>query len=95
MHHLKIEHPPHLRPEVPWEEIWGAMEQLKIQGKIIYTGSSNFAGWRIAQSKERALVRNFQGQISTQEHYNLQNREAEAEVLRLSGAERYRKAQGA
>jgi len=81
MPHLKINHPPHLKHEVPWEEIWGAMEQLKISGKILYVGSSNFAGWRLAQAKEQALARNFQGQISTQDRYNLNYREAEAEVI--------------
>ena len=81
MPHLHINHPPHLRPEVPWEEIWGAMEQLKAQGKIIYTGSSNFPGWRLAQSKEKAFARKFQGQISTQDRYNLNSRQAELEVI--------------
>ena len=32
----------------PWDEIWQAMELLVQQGKILYVGSSNFAGWDIA-----------------------------------------------
>ena len=28
----------------PWDEIWEAMEVLRNQGKILYVGSSNFAG---------------------------------------------------
>ena len=41
----------------PWEEIWQAMELLVQQGKVIYVGSSNFAGWHIAQANEAAQRR--------------------------------------
>src|SRR3954468_18498649 len=44
----------HVAREAPWEEIWQAMETLVAQGKVIYVGSSNFAGWHIAQANERA-----------------------------------------
>ena len=37
----------------PWEEIWQAMEQLVREGKVLYVGSSNFAGWHIAQAQAR------------------------------------------
>ena len=30
------------------------MEQAMREGKITYVGSSNFAGWNIAQANERA-----------------------------------------
>lgn len=73
--------PPHLKRETPWVEIWEAMEQLKGAGKIIYVGSSNFAGWHIAQSKERAAARHFMGQVSEQSRYNLSSREVELEVI--------------
>ena len=36
-----------------------AMETLVRQGKVIYVGSSNFAGWHLAQANERAKQRNF------------------------------------
>jgi len=73
--------PPHLKRETPWGEIWQAMEQLVGAGKIIYVGSSNFAGWHIAQSKEAAAARHFMGQISHQSRYNLSSREVELEVV--------------
>src|SRR5215469_13969526 len=37
----------HIDRDTPWEEIWQAMEVLVAQGKILYVGSSNFAGWHI------------------------------------------------
>src|ERR1041385_9050019 len=45
--------------ETPWEEIWQAMEQLVREGKILYVGTSNFAGWQLAQAQELANVRHF------------------------------------
>src|SRR3990170_4974489 len=38
----------HIDRKTPWEEIWQAMEQLVREGKVLYVGSSNFAGWHIA-----------------------------------------------
>jgi len=74
-------HPPHRRRETPWEEIWEAMERLVQQGKALYVGSSNFAGWHLAQASERAAARNFLGLVCEQTFYNLANRTAELEVL--------------
>jgi aryl-alcohol dehydrogenase-like predicted oxidoreductase len=65
----------------PWEEIWQAMETLVSQGKILYVGSSNFAGWHIAQAQEAAKARHFQGLSSEQSIYNLAERTVELEVL--------------
>jgi aryl-alcohol dehydrogenase-like predicted oxidoreductase len=64
-----------------WDEIWEAMEVLRNQGKILYVGSSNFAGWHIAQAQEAAARRNFMGLVSEQSHYNLLTRKVELEVL--------------
>lgn len=71
----------HVARECPWEEIWQAMELLVQQGKVIYTGSSNFAGWHIAQAQERALARRFLGLVSEQSLYNLNARMVELEVI--------------
>lgn len=71
----------HVDRNVPWEEIWLAMEQLHRQGKIIYAGSSNFAGWHIAQAQESAKSRHFMGLVSEQSLYNLHERMVELEVL--------------
>jgi len=71
----------HIDRETPWEEIWEAMEQLRREGKIIYCGSSNFAGWHIARAQERANARHFLGLISEQSLYNLTARTVELEVV--------------
>ena len=44
----------HVDRDTPWDEIWQAMEQLVREGKVLYVGSSNFAGWHIAQASESA-----------------------------------------
>jgi aryl-alcohol dehydrogenase-like predicted oxidoreductase len=64
-----------------WDEIWQAMETLVAQGKVTYVGSSNFAGWHIAQASESARSRHFLGLVSEQSLYNLNARTVELEVL--------------
>jgi aryl-alcohol dehydrogenase-like predicted oxidoreductase len=71
----------HVDRESPWEEIWQAMEQLCREGKVLYVGSSNFAGWHIAQAQELAQSRHFMGLVSEQSLYNLNERTVELEVL--------------
>lgn len=71
----------HVDRECPWEEIWQAMEQLYREGKILYVGSSNFAGWHIAQAQEIAKQRHFMGLVSEQSLYNLNARMIELEVI--------------
>lgn len=61
----------HVDRETPWEEIWQALEVAVQQGKILYVGSSNFAGWHIAQAQEAAARRNFVGLVSEQSKYSL------------------------
>ena len=51
----------HVDRDTPWDEIWEAMEVLVQQGKVLYVGSSNFAGWHIAQAQETAQARHFLG----------------------------------
>jgi aryl-alcohol dehydrogenase-like predicted oxidoreductase len=70
----------HIDREAPWEEVWQAMEQLVREGKVLYVGSSNFAGWHIAQANEAARRRNFMGLVSEQSLYNLNARTIELEV---------------
>lgn len=71
----------HVDRDSPWEEIWQAMEQLYREGKILYAGSSNFAGWHIAQAQELARSRRFMGLVSEQSLYNLNERTVELEVI--------------
>ncbi|MCL4251842.1 MAG: aldo/keto reductase [Anaerolineae bacterium] len=71
----------HVDRDTPWEEIWQAMEQLVREGKVLYVGSSNFAGWHITQANEIAKNRHFMGLVSEQSLYNLKDRMIELEVL--------------
>jgi NDP-hexose C3-ketoreductase / dTDP-4-oxo-2-deoxy-alpha-D-pentos-2-ene 2,3-reductase len=71
----------HVDRSTPWDEIWQAMEVLVTQGKVLYVGSSNFAGWHIAQAQAAARARHFMGLVSEQSLYNLAQRSIELEVL--------------
>ncbi len=71
----------HVDRDTGWDEIWEAFEVLRNQGKILYAGSSNFAGWHIARAQEAAARRNYMGLVSEQSHYNLLTRAIELEVL--------------
>jgi len=71
----------HVQRDTPWEEIWQAMEQLVREGKILYAGSSNFAGWHIAKANEIAKARHYMGLVSEQSLYNLNARMVELEVV--------------
>ena len=71
----------HVDRATPWDEIWEAMEVLRFQGKVLYVGSSNFAGWHLAAAQEAANRRGTMGLVSEQSIYNLLTRDIEREVL--------------
>ena len=71
----------HIDRETPWDEIWEAFSVLRQQGKVLYFGSSNFAGWHIAQAQASARERHQIGLVSEQSLYNLAWRWIELEVL--------------
>ncbi len=71
----------HVDRAAPWEEIWQAMEQLVQAGKVLYVGSSNFAGWQIAQANAAAAARHLLGIVSEQSIYSLAVRTVELEVM--------------
>ncbi|MCK5053330.1 MAG: aldo/keto reductase [Anaerolineales bacterium] len=79
--HIDLYQMHHIDRETPWEEIWQAMEQLVAEGKVLYIGSSNFAGWHIAQAQCTAQRRHFMGLVSEQSLYNLAARSIELEVI--------------
>lgn len=79
--HIDLYQMHHIHRDTPWDEIWQAMEQLIREGKILYVGSSNFAGWDIATANEEARRRNLLGLISEQSKYNLFNRKIEREMI--------------
>ncbi|MFF1694774.1 aldo/keto reductase [Streptomyces sp. NPDC058257] len=71
----------HIDRRTPFEEIWQAIDTLITQGKILYAGSSNFPGYKIAQANEIARRRGSYGLVSEQCLYNLAERSAEMEVI--------------
>ena len=72
----------HIDRDTPFEEIWQAIDVLVQQGKILYVGSSNFPGYKIAQANEIAARRGGTiGLVSEQCLYNLYERRAEMEVI--------------
>ena len=79
--HIDLYQMHHIDRETPWDEIWQAMEILVRDGKVLYVGSSNFAGWHIAQAQSFAANRHFFGLVSEQSLYNLKDRTIELEVV--------------
>ncbi len=79
--HIDLYQMHHVDRDTPWDEIWQAMDLLVAQGKVIYVGSSNFAGWHIVKANEAAARRNSLGLVSEQSLYNLNARTVELEVL--------------
>jgi aryl-alcohol dehydrogenase-like predicted oxidoreductase len=71
----------HIEREVPLDEVLDAMTLLRQQGKILYLGSSNFAGWNIAQYREHAAARQQVPLVTEQSVYNLAQRTLELEVV--------------
>ncbi len=79
--HIDLYQMHHIERTTPWEEIWQAMEQLVREGKVVYVGSSNFAGWDIATAQCTATARHFMGLVAEQSLYNLNARTIELEVV--------------
>jgi len=79
--HIDLYQMHHIDRECPWDEIWQSFDSLGKQGKIVYVGSSNFAGWDIATACQEASKRGFMGLVSEQSQYHLDNRTVELEVV--------------
>jgi aryl-alcohol dehydrogenase-like predicted oxidoreductase len=71
----------HVDHACPWDETWQAFDSLVKQGKVVYVGSSNFAGWDIATACQEASRRGLMGLVSDQSIYHLNNRMIELEVI--------------
>lgn len=71
----------HIDEDCPWDETWQAFGSLIDQGKVVYVGSSNFAGWHIATACQEASKRGMAGLVSEQSIYHLNNRTIELEVI--------------
>ncbi|EWS80521.1 aldo/keto reductase [Brachybacterium phenoliresistens] len=82
--HIDLYQMHHIDRDTPWDEVWQAFDTLVAQGKVTYFGSSNFAGWHIAQASETARARGGLGLVSEQSLYNLVTRDIEREVTPAS-----------
>lgn len=71
----------HVNRDCPWDEVYEALDVLVRQGKIVYAGVSNHAGWHIAAACEAARRLNVLGIVSEQSRYSLVCRHIELEVL--------------
>ena len=71
----------HVDRSAPFEEIWQAYDTLIQQGKVLYIGTSNFAGWQLAKACETARARHLLGPVSEQSTYSLLKRTVELEVI--------------
>jgi len=85
--HIDLYQMHHVDRATPWEEIWQAMDLLVQQGKVLYVGSSNFAGFHLAEANHVARSRNSLGLVSEQCKYSLLSRMPELEIL--PACERY------
>ena len=79
--HIDLYQMHHIDRDCPWDETWQAFDALVKQGKVVYVGSSNFAGWDIATACQEASRRGLMGLASEQSIYHLDNRTIELEVI--------------
>jgi len=68
-------------PDTTIDETLATLDDLVREGKVRYLGSSNFAGWQIADADWMARDRRYTRFISAQNHYSLLEREVEREVI--------------
>ena len=68
-------------PVTPIEETLGALDDLVRDGKVRWTGCSNFSAEQIEAAEEVSRGAGFHRFVSVQNHYSLVEREAEDDVL--------------
>ncbi|MDT4996083.1 MAG: hypothetical protein QOD45_151 [Pseudonocardiales bacterium] len=71
----------HPDPATPIEETLSALDDLVDAGKVRYLGSSNFAGWQVADAEWTARTRGYERFISAQNRYNWLQRGAERDLV--------------
>jgi aryl-alcohol dehydrogenase-like predicted oxidoreductase len=65
----------------PMEETLAALDELVREGKVRYIGSSNFAGWQVADTEAIARRNGWNRYISAQNSYSLLDRQVERELV--------------
>jgi aryl-alcohol dehydrogenase-like predicted oxidoreductase len=71
----------------PLEESLRALDDLVHQGKVVYTGASNFAAWQVAKALGVSAKEGLAAFACIQPMYNLVKRQAESEILPMAQAE--------
>ena len=71
----------------PFEETLRALDDVVAQGKVRYTGVSNFAAWQIAKALGVSACNGWTAFDCIQPMYNLIKRQAEVEILPLAKSE--------
>lgn len=70
--------------EVPIDETLGAMEELIKQGKVRYSGTSNYSGWQVCEMLGIARQQGYVPPYVSQPMYNLLARGIEQEYLPMA-----------
>jgi len=68
-------------PITPIEETLAALNELVIEGKVRYIGSSNLAGWQVIDADWTARTSGYQAFVSAQNEYSWLNRDIELELV--------------
>ena len=68
-------------PVTPMDETLAALTELVREGKVRYVGSSNLAGWQVADAEWLSRTTRPERFVSAQNHYSLLDRQAEAELV--------------
>jgi aryl-alcohol dehydrogenase-like predicted oxidoreductase len=71
----------------PLEETLRALDDLTAQGKILYTGASNYAAWQVMKALGISAKEGLSAFKCIQPMYNLVKRQAEVEILPMARAE--------
>lgn len=73
---------------VSLEDTLRALDDLVAQGKVLYTGASNFTAWQVAKALGVSACAGWSRFRVIQPMYNLVKRQAEVEILPLAESER-------
>lgn len=79
--HIDLYQVHHIDRHISPAEYWTTFDTLVADGKVLYTGTSNFPGWGLAKYQLAAEQRGSIGIVSEQAQYNLLSRYPELEVI--------------
>jgi voltage-dependent potassium channel beta subunit len=74
-------------PETPLEETLRALDDLVTQGKVLYTGVSEWSAAQLSDAVHTARELNLDRIVSNQPQYNMMKRDIESEIVPLSKRE--------